>query len=186
MEDILIIDNFLTNRYFKAVQNTFLSSMFDWYYHDDVDNGLSTNKFNYGYYHMLLDVNGNKSKYSDLMVSFLCQNLDLNPDLSTVIRSRMDMTTSRKDKHRFIPHIDIGNLEQTHYTSVFYLNESDGDTIIYNETTFLSDGIPEKLTVKKTVSPVPNRLVFFKGNFIHAGHAPNMYNRRVIINSNFK
>ena len=64
------------------------------------------------------------------------------------------------------PHVDM---DGEHHTAVYYVNDSDGDTIIGDEK----------------VSPKANRVVIFDGKTIHNGHSPCEHNNRIIINSNY-
>ena len=88
------------------------------------------------------------------------------------------------------PHVD--NFDE-HYVIVYYLHDSDGDTVIYNETqgwnncTFGATNeknISENLTVAQRVTPVRNRAVIFKGNHLHSVMSPIKSPHRMIVNIN--
>jgi len=79
-------------------------------------------------------------------------------------------------------HIDIPD---KHYACVYYLNDTDGDTIIYEQT--LND-VPFgetniELVEHKRVTPKANRIVIFDGSRYHCSSQPTM-NYRAIINYN--
>ena len=84
----------------------------------------------------------------------------------------------------FAPHVD---LDGEHYTSIFYIEESDAPTIIYNEMLMEGD-VPKdmELTEKQRIEPKPNRLVVFKGNYVHTGMCPTTTANRILVNSNFR
>ena len=70
-----------------------------------------------------------------------------------------------------------------------YFNDSDGDTIVYNEqspTVKIPNETLTNLTEKKRISPRENRLLIFDGSFIHTGHSPTNHRRRILLNCNFK
>ena len=94
------------------------------------------------------------------------------------------MTTYRgENKVTFAPHIDIDGL---HYTSIYYTNECNAPTIIYNEKSMSSPvDLSLKLTVKEKIYPKENRLVVFPGNYIHTGMCATDVPYRILINSNF-
>ena len=108
-------------------------------------------------------------------------------NLTKVLRCRIDMTTFRgEDSITFAPHIDLDGL---HMTSIFYLNDSDAPTIIYDQMKLYGD-VEESikdlsLTVKEKVYPKENRLVLFKGNHIHTGMCPTTSSYRILINTNY-
>lgn len=72
-----------------------------------------------------------------------------------------------------------------HYACVYYLNDADGDTIIYNET---KDDVPfgqthVNLTEHERVTPKQGRMVIFDGRRYHCSSQPhNSY--RMILNYN--
>ena len=82
---------------------------------------------------------------------------------------------------------------------IYYINNSDGDTCVYNETLeqfnwkemFTRDesywnetNIP-RLTLKAKVSPKRGRLVIFDANLFHAAGLPKKADYRSVINLNF-
>ena len=100
-----------------------------------------------------------------------------------IVRSRLDMTVYTPGGMRCDPHVDSPH---PHVATIFYLNDSDGNTVIFNERFEGSAEIDEsKLTVQKEVEPKANRLIIFDGHYIHTGHVPAHHNNRVILNSNF-
>jgi hypothetical protein len=67
---------------------------------------------------------------------------------------------------------------------LYYVNNSDGETIIYNEK---YEGKPiGKLTVKQRITPVKGRAVLFDANQIHSACIPTEKKYRLIINSVFE
>ena len=87
------------------------------------------------------------------------------------------MTMYNPDAYAHEPHQDyIDN----HFTAIYYLNDTDGPTNIYNETEPTDD-----YTFDKIVSPVANRLVGFNGKQMHAGYSPSQNQCRILINANY-
>jgi hypothetical protein len=65
-------------------------------------------------------------------------------------------------------------------TLLYYVNDSDGDTVIYNE---YFNGKPiGLLTKQQTVTPVKNRAIIFDSNQLHAGCCPSKSDYRMVIN----
>jgi hypothetical protein len=58
------------------------------------------------------------------------------------------------------PHVDIS---APTYSMVYYLNDSDGDTVLFNEKYSPDNKEPITLTVKQRISPKKNRAVIFDG-----------------------
>jgi hypothetical protein len=76
-------------------------------------------------------------------------------------------------------HVD---LPTDHYACVYYLNDSDGDTVLYEQTRYNTQyGSNVKLKEHKRVKPKRGRLVMFDGARFHCSTQPkNKY--RAIIN----
>ena len=71
--------------------------------------------------------------------------------------------------HKDYPHLDI-----VQDVCLYYVNDSDGDTIFYDENE----------TEVKRVTPKKGRVVFFDGSYYHSASSPSK-NTRVILNYNF-
>ncbi len=81
------------------------------------------------------------------------------------------------------PHCDMN---KGGFTAVYYVNDSDGDTVIFNEKTMSPFLNREELSIKKRVKNKRGRLVVFNQDYLHAGMLPVSSDYRVVINFNFK
>ena len=78
---------------------------------------------------------------------------------------------------------DINYLKNNTWAIIYYVNESDGDTVIYNEVEEFKD--LSKYTIRKKISPKKGRMVFIKGHLFHSASIPsNKYSKRIVINYN--
>ena len=88
------------------------------------------------------------------------------------------MTVATSEQVIHDPHVDINEIPNI--TTIYYVSDSDGDTVIYNETQK-----SDNYTVMDTITPKKNRLLIFDGSHYHTGHSPMKHQNRVLINSNF-
>jgi len=174
---IQIIDDFLTPSYFEEIHNLLISWNFDWYCQPDITTGSAGHV---GFSHNLYR-DSPCSPHCPLILPLMLQIKDAC-GAKTILRCRADLTAYHPNNLKHQPHVDF---KFPHYSAVFYINESDGDTVIYNEKWSTKACYPELLTVKEVVSPKPNRVVIFDGDLIHTGHSPQRYQTRVILNSNY-
>lgn len=95
----------------------------------------------------------------------------------TLIRAKVNLTTRGSGK-KTTPHIDY---HRKHYVMIYYVNDSDGDTIIYKQK------YGEKrlwLTPYKRVSPKAGRCVLFDGLHFHSPSLPKRKTARCVVNMN--
>lgn len=174
-----VIDNVLSKSYLYELQNYFLSQECEWYFNDQLTGDMSYHKL--GSYGFTMRLHWNQM-FVDSHVGTLCRALILTAqdkvqeftNLSyQIIRARADMTLYNPEKYRHEIHTDY---PYEHFTGIFYLNSSDGNTLLYDR-----DGL-ELIT---EVEPIENRLVIFDGLMRHTGHSPAKNKSRVLINMNF-
>ena len=75
------------------------------------------------------------------------------------------------------PHVDMS---RDHFVILYYVVDSEGDTIIYNET-WNNDIRPEKYTEKQRVTPKQGRVVIFDGSLYHTAEQ-SINTTRCIVN----
>ena len=82
------------------------------------------------------------------------------------------------------PHIDhhADGMGGDTITALYYVNESDGDTFVFNEQGL---DIPKRVTVKQRVEPKQNRLLLFDGAYYHASSCPKHHDYRLVITMNY-
>jgi hypothetical protein len=91
---------------------------------------------------------------------------------------------SKLDWH--MPHIDS---LYPHYIAIYYVNDSDGDTFIFNESnpTFEKDFSymqDHKFTVRDRITPKKGRVVIFPGHIYHASSFARRSPFRCVVNIN--
>ena len=92
-------------------------------------------------------------------------------------RSFLQVPLNLKNRDVDTPHIDI--LDRSDFFVVlYYVCDSDGDTIIYNERKE-----SDQYTIKQRVSPKQGRVVIFDGRLYHTAEQP-LNNTRCIVNYN--
>ena len=118
----------------------------------------------------------NSDKYDDtiklfnnVMAHFKLNNLEVFR-----IKANLQMQCeSNKLEHHNTPHIDVSTIK--HYVAIYYVNDSDGKTILFNKDN----------TVKIKVSPKKGRFLVFDGSILHTGSHPIKNKKRMVVNYNF-
>lgn len=79
-----------------------------------------------------------------------------------------------------MPHVDFTEIKEPLLSAIYYVNDSTGDTLIFDQRY----GQSAPLTIKTRVAPRKGRLLVFDGALLHAGNTPKTNAPRVNINFN--
>ena len=164
---IEVIDDFLTPSYHKEILDFVSSGKMQWFYTPNITTLTGPELGLHGFSSHLYDVDRDtpNNPLVSLILPCLFQIQD-HLDSPRILRARLDMTLY----HPYcIPHQEHTDMDIPHYSAVYYLNNSDGNTIIGDTK----------------VAPRANRVVVFDGDIVHNGHSPCEHHNRIIINSNY-
>ncbi len=104
-------------------------------------------------------------------------------DTKKIIRVRAGMFFKHPDKTPHICHVDA---KVPHTTAVYYVNDCDGDLLLYNETFKTHPWKkPELPTEFARFSPAQGKLAIFDGQHYHASSYPTVKPLRLAITFNF-
>ena len=92
-------------------------------------------------------------------------------------RSFLQLPINFKGEREDSPHIDIVD---DHFVMLYYVCDSDGDTIIYNE-----QEKSDNYTIQKRITPKQGRVVLFDGSYYHTAEQP-LNNIRCVVNYDLK
>ena len=121
-----------------------------------------------------------KCHYYFLPLQIGCLNLGINFNFEDLYRAKLNITlnsTPHPSPKINPPHRD-GGYDKPFFIGLYYINDSDGDTIIY-------DGLGKNnLTIAKTVTPKKGRLLIMDGHRFHSSSHPSNFKKRAVINYN--
>ena len=177
-----IIDNFLEPYYFDYLSDCVNNQSFQWKYQKNVSTfSQGDDGWLHGLSHGLYDPQYGmdfQTEKSEIWIPVILKiEQDLIGSKASLLRARLDMTVKSPPGTIHTPHQD---LKQPHWTTIFYLNDADGDTVIYNETER-----SDNYTIKDIITPKKNRIICFDGSHFHTGHSPSKCSNRILMNSNF-
>lgn len=104
-----------------------------------------------------------------------------NLQIKEITRSRSNVSHPALDRRHTPPHVD--NRDE-HYVFIYYVNDSDGDTNIYNEKYDGTSRTQDDLTLFKSITPKAGLGVMFSGKVFHTWQPPLNTKARCIINMN--
>ena len=193
---ITVIDDFIDIDYQEKIKRELIGgfdsnknyhdSDFPWFYIEDVTAaGDSDSQHRPGLGHQYVEFDNISpgiivSDHHELMVPML-RKLGFTVGIRDVkvLQGRSFLQFPVKERGEIdLPHIDICN--KIHIVGLYYVMDSDGDTVIYNERKE-----SETYTIKERVSPKQGRMVIFDGGLFHAAEQP-LNSTRCIVNYNIE
>jgi hypothetical protein len=190
----MIIDNFLSDEDYAYVKNYVLGPNLYWQWgekvsYGDVDHGITnvdaieTFGFNRDIYSTQCQPWYADKHALEFVDPVIKRIIELNGPQTEIIRIRFGMKFHKhgfKDGNYNLPHIDCF---YPHKTLILYMNETDGDTYIFNER--YRGELLKTFTVKERVSPKENRALIIDGFQYHTASNPLHHDTRVILNINY-
>ena len=202
LEDIIIIDNLISPAYQDWLYSMVSSPTFLW---TRDDNTVS---------HNIKHLNDKRNGFANVcslfegkfdLISFKCGDDEIynkklldcffplifefieKLNVNLMSRIKIKATPAMGTNQIQLPHTD--QLTPNSWNIIYYFNDTDGDTVIYNERANSVDQEEFLLskdvwTIKQRVSPKKGRAVAFKGDLFHSASYPK-YEPRFILNINF-
>lgn len=151
-----------------------------WYYAETTANHFDKKEaFHSSFSHLIFKSDtGPVSDLFDCTLPILLNALDKqNKTLKELIRIRMGLITRAPNEIIHAPHKDD---DKPHNTGLYYLNQSDGDTIVYDQTTE-----SKEYTIKERLTPKMNTWHQFDGAHYHSSSAPTKNEKRITLTFNY-
>jgi len=182
------IDNLLGRASYDYILTRFTDPSIHWYYlpvtagamdHVNVDayrGGFSHNIYN-------TEQGAISPLYEPALIILLAALDRQGQQLESLLRIRYGFATRTPTPVVHSPHIDRS---QPHRTACYYVTETDGPTVLYDEMVTYNDPIvPESYTVAETHEPVANRWMDFDGGRFHSSTSPTKHEERLVLTFNY-
>ena len=181
--EIIVIDNIIDLDYQEQIKSILLGEInykdyeFPWNYTKDVtksdcQDSQKRPAFTHGYVKLSGIV---ISEFHDIFLNLIkvcCHRLQMTEVDVIQGRSFLQLPLTTKKGKVDTPHIDT---DDKHFVMLYYVCNSDGDTIIYNEKVQ-----SDEYTIKKSVTPKQGRVVLFDGGLYHPAEQPTKDTRCVV------
>lgn len=183
----IIIDNVISKIYQKEIETFLLQRNFPWFFQDDITFQKSED-LRSAFSNLIFDPKVGAGNPYNFLAPILYSNTKIPVNQILQIRSFLLLPKGNELNRIDPPHIDQPT---PHFVGLYYVNDSEGNTIIYNKKYNLGEyaGALSKVEISKLevlteVEPKQGRMVIFDGGFYHASTRPVNKNR-CIINYNF-
>jgi hypothetical protein len=173
----LLIQNIIKKEDAQKIKDVIDNPHFSWYFQDNIIDNKPTDQIS-GFLHFFYK-EGNIVCPTALMLIplFVAFQEKTKLKIIDIVRVQanliLNQITNKKINKNSI-HTDINYNEKRKFISlVYYVLDSDGDTIVYNKD----------MTEKERASPIINNLIWFKSHELHAATLPKLHKKRIVINS---
>ena len=177
MQDVIVFDDIIPPVYQNWLIDCIKNPDLKWMIKDNAISDLFENDPRNGYcnFHYLYEVE--QGELSPLCNAFMPLALQFRDKLKaeSLLRMRVNHVPAWCSSIIQLPHVD--SYVQNAWNVVYYIDNSNGDTIIYNERTqdpqqYVELAKQDKFTEMTRVSPKKGRAVAFKGDLFHSSTTP--------------
>lgn len=194
MKDVLIIDQAVPTSIQDLLENVALGEKINWLrnkgatYNEGTPqifpvtpDSLDVQQFTHLIYELAQPASQLFPTMSQLFPTILPVITAIPYTIKQMIRIKMNLCvyahTDNPNAHG-MPHVDFTKIKEPLMSAIYYVNDSTGDTLIFDQRF----GERAPLTVKTRVTPKKGRLVVFDGGLLHAGNTPRTNAPRININ----
>jgi ectoine hydroxylase-related dioxygenase (phytanoyl-CoA dioxygenase family) len=194
MDNLIRIENLVNAEIQDAIENFVTSTAFRWYYSPGtivleeldeeskkfvVTKGINPHQF----MHTIIKDSKQHSEFFNLIQPII-ENLadNLKTDIE-IIRVKFNFLSQNADATHHYPHTDTNIIDSNIKTMIYYVNDTDGDTYLFNEVAPLDN---DTITIKETINPKKGSAVIFDASTLHAGSSPVVHTTRIALNVVFK
>lgn len=184
----LIIDNFAPQSFLEKMKEHLEAPGLPWYFNnstvDYIENAKPDDSFQFT--HLLYGTTGPTSQQSHIFYPLVYYfEQATGKKVTRVVRMKSNMLLQRDIPKINPAHTD--HLVSSHMSMILYINESDGNTVFYEEyyDSEKEQKNAETSTIAYTVEPVVNRAVIFDSLKYHASSCPTQHKNRIVVNCVF-
>ena len=195
-----IIENLLDQRLADEIEKHFFSWDFPWYYYPatsvryaDNDpiaftttkNTIETPQLNHIFKY---DYKERCHLYKEMIIPMMdCLERRIHLDIKDkVYRAKANLllpNNGLKETDHHSPHADMTTSEGSYFSMIYYVNESDGDTLFFDKTIDGKTSIdPESISIIHRETPKKNKLIIFDSDQLHCSSNPRFGTGRSVIN----
>jgi hypothetical protein len=197
-DDIIEIENIIPIDYQKHLENLMTGFEFPWLFNKNIvspDDCFRERDDNHsGFNHFFYEKGKPGSPYFNLvypMVLGITSQAGVEFNRLTRMRANLTLQNKQSTDEYHMPHIDTWF---PHWNAIYYVNDCDGDTFIFNETNETYDSGEADIdriknmtfTVKRRITPKRGKIVMFPGKYYHASSFARDSRYRCVINMNLE
>jgi hypothetical protein len=188
--DSFTIDHFLTEDQENAIFSLTTNPMFPWFFQNgtilqrdatEENEYIHTKGSNPPQFTHTIDLEN--CRYIEVIAPILnAIAVEMNGNIQ-IIKMKFNLLYKSGDGSFHFPHTDVDELDGNIYTSIYYVNDSDGDTYLFNQK---GPRTSEELSIKTRITPSKGKMVVFDAVQFHSSSSPIKSDYRIVLNTVFK
>jgi len=191
MPTLEVFDDIIDKSLQEKIKSTLFTDNFPWFFVDDVTTDTINSQSRPAFFHKFYDNFENNSEYAWITEKIISSVIDkFKLKITQIIQSRTFLQLPLNDIEGLVDNAHIDS-SRSHLVVLYYVMDSDGDTIIYDKKwergiQDLNSEETKKMIIKKRVTPKQGRVVVFDGKYWHTAEQPthNKSSKRCVINNN--
>lgn len=185
-----VLEDFLTLQQENSILETISDHNFPWFYYEGTilpDDYASNNDYvilqgiNPPQFSHLIKINN--SPYVNTIAPILNTLAAYFGSNLQILKIKFNLLYKMNDNTHHFPHTDVDELENNIKTAIYYVNDSDGETYLFNE---MAPKKFDSVTIYKTVMPKKGKMLIFDSSRFHSSSSPTKSNIRIVLNIVFK
>jgi len=184
MKDIKVFDDIISFEKQEEIKNLLYGDSFPWYFIKDVSNIRNKHQQRPAVTHLYVNekqVNSDFYREIKVISDMVCEKLKIEVE-PIKVRSFMQFPLNKNfigKQSLDTPHLD---LPEKHIVFLYYVNDCDGETVIYDYKSKNAFELPyfEDVKIVKKIKPKQGRVVVFDGTTWHSSTQPTKGMRTII------
>lgn len=188
--NVSLIDNCIGEKEQNILENYVSNSKFPWGFYEGtilksdieytnsciIEKGINPPQFSH-----FVSVNNNPNiVFFQSIFNFIATYYNTNIH---ILKSKFNLLTKRVDSQYHYPHTDIDDFTEEIKSAIYYVNNSDGDTYLFNQ---FAPKTNDEVTIYKTFTPKKGSILLFDSRRFHASSGPVINEKRIVLNIVFR
>jgi hypothetical protein len=96
-----------------------------------------------------------------------------------ILKCKYNLLTKSNNNNHHYPHSDLDDFKNNIFTAIYYINDTDGETYLFNE---FAPKLNDEISVIKKINPKKGKILIFDSRRLHASSSPQLNNIRLVLN----
>lgn len=189
-QEIFVVENSISKEDQDKLETLTTSHNFPWFFYPGtilptdvtytndciIQKGLNPPQFSH-----FMEIN--QSPFVDLVAPILNTITSIFNTNIQILKLKFNLLTKSNKKTHHWPHADIDNFSDKLMTGIYFVNDSDGPTYIFDE---FAPKKNNKATKNVTIDPEKGKMVLFDSRRFHSSSSPVVHEKRIVLNIVFR